>query len=65
MKKTPDELEQQPAPMVCRTCGHWVQFVSMDGSERQLCGKMKPQHEGCKWSIPRTPGIGGKRHATP
>jgi len=60
---TPDELEKLPAPPICRTCGHWVQFKSPDGGERQLCGKLKPQHNGCRWHMARTPAAGGEHAA--
>ena len=60
---TPDELERLPAPPICRTCGHWVLFRSMDGNERQLCGKLVPQHPQCRWHIPRTHAAGGEKCA--
>lgn len=57
---TPDELERLPAPEICHSCGHWVQFRTKEG-ERQLCGKLKPQHPRCPWKIPRTAPAGGEK----
>lgn len=53
---TPDELERLPAPPICRSCARWIQFNTM-GIERQMCGKLKPQHPQCRWHVPKNESL--------